>query len=230
MEEPLTEAGRSRGATRGVKATMRGAVTVPWRVLRFTVACAIASAGACASSASPPTVEESLAAPPPSLTGSTVMVLPAQHGPGGGLSDEPVPGLDAEISFWLSERARRVSWVFPEALERILARSPSLDIDIHALAVSAFHRAEVRNIGDPLFGNLNALGALTSARAALVPVAAAWSADSTGTGRVRVNLALIDNRTGRVIWFGLARGEPGPEGSREVAATAAESIAALFAR
>jgi hypothetical protein len=208
---------------------MRGTVTVPWRVLCFVVAGAIAMTVACASSA-PPTVEDSMAAPPPSLTGATVMVLPAQHGPGGGLSDEPVPGLDAEISFWLSERARRVDWVFPEALERILARSPSLDIDIHALAVSAFHRAEVRNIGDPLFGNLNALGALTSARAALVPVAAAWSRDSTGTGRVRVSLALIDNRTGRVIWFGLAQGEPGLEGSREVAATAAESIAALFGR
>jgi hypothetical protein len=207
---------------------MPRAVTVPW--LRFITTAAVAVTAACASSASPPTVEQSMAAPPPSLTGATVMVLPAQHGPGGGLSDEPVAGLDAEITFWLSERAPRVDWVFPDALERILARSPSLDIDIHALAVAAFHRAEVRNIGDPLFGNLNALGALTNARAALVPVAAAWSSDSTGTGRVRVNLALIDNRTGRVIWFGLAEGQPGPEGSREVAATAAESMAALFAR
>lgn len=228
MEEPLTVSGRSRADRNGWKAMMRLLATVPW--LRFATTAAFAVAAGCASSAAPPTAQESMASPPPSLTGATVMVLPAQHGPGGGISDEPVPGLDAEISFWLSDRARRVDWVFPDALERILARSPSLDIDIHALAVSAFHRAEVRNIGDPLFGNLNALGALTNARAALVPVAAAWSSDSTGIGRVRVNLALIDNRTGRVIWFGQAEGRPGAEGSREVAASAAESIATLFAR
>lgn len=163
------------------------------------------------------------------MTGATVMVLPAQPGPGGGLAAEPVPGLDREITFWLGERAPRVNWVFPDELERILARTPSLEIDLHALAVSAFHRAQVRNIGDPLFGNLNALGALTNARAALVPVAAAWVPDGQGSGRVEVSLALIDNRTGRVIWFGVAAGEPAPEGSREAAASAAEALAALLA-
>lgn len=219
----------SRWFRNGSKATGQPDARVVWRGVAFTGVLALAIA-ACSSNAAPPTPQESMAAPPPSLVGATVMVLPAQHGPGGGVAAEPVPGLDAEIAFWLSERAPRVQWVFPDELERILARSPSLEIDIHALAVSSFHRAEVRNIGDPLFGNLNALGALTNARAALVPVAAGWSRDSTGTGKVRASLALIDNRTGRVIWFGVAEGEPGPEGSREAAATAAESIAALFAR
>lgn len=167
---------------------------------------------------------------PPDLTGQTVIVLPAQHGPGGGPAREPVAGLDREISFWLAEQAPRVHWVFPEELDRILARSPSLEIDIRALAVSAFHQVEVRNIGDPLFGDLNRLGALTGARVALVPVAAAWVPDGAGSGRVEISVALIDTRGGRVYWFGALAGQPGPEGSTGVAATAAEALANLIAR
>jgi hypothetical protein len=223
MEEPLRRVARVGSIS---KATRRRTVAGAW----LPGAVAFAIVGAACSSNAPPTPEDAASSPPPSLTGVTVMVLPAQHGPAGGFTAEPVPGLDREISFWLAERAPRVNWVFPDELERILARSPSLDIDLHALAVGSFHHAQVRNIGDPLFGNLNALGALTNARAALVPVAAAWGADSTGLGAAHVSLALIDNRTGRVIWFGVTSGEPGTEGSPEVAATAAESIAALFAR
>lgn len=184
----------------------------------------------CSKNAAPPTPETTASAPPPSMIGASVMLLPAQPGPGGGIAREPVPGFDGELAFWLAERAPRVSWVFPEEIERILARSPSIEIDLHALAVSSFHVAQVRNIGDPLFGDLNRLGALTDTRVALVPVAAGWVADEAGSGTVRISLALIDNRTGRVIWYGVAEGEPGPEGSREVAASAAEAVAALFSR
>lgn len=158
------------------------------------------------------------------------MVLPAQHGPAGGSSIEPVAGLDRELEFWLSEQAPRVQWVFASELQRIVDRSPSLGIDLHSLAVASFHRGVVRNIGDPLFGDLNKLGALTNARAALVPVAAGWVANDEGSGRVEVMVALIDNRTGRVIWTGAVAGEPGPDGSAGVAATAAEALAGLLAR
>jgi len=214
---------------RGAGRTAGRRMPVRWWV-RPGAGAILASLVACARSTAPPTPEETAAAPPPALTGSTVMVLPAQPGPAGGVATEPVPGLDTEIRFWLHERLPRVDWVFPDEIERILDRSPSIQIDLHALAVSAFHRARVRNIGDPLFGDLNQLGALTSARAALVPVAAAWVRSGEGTGRVEMSLALIDNRTGRVIWFGVVAGEPGPEGSRTVAATAAESLANLFSR
>ena len=183
----------------------------------------------CAARNTPPSADQP-AAPPPILTGQVVMVLPAQHGPAGGMSMEPVTGLDRELEFWLSEQTPRVQWVFASELERILARSPSLEIDLHSLAVSSFHRGEVRNIGDPLFGDLNKLGALTNARAALIPVAAAWIPDGAGSGRVEISVALIDNRTGRVIWTGVVAGQPGPAGSAGVAATAAEALAGLIAR
>jgi hypothetical protein len=141
-----------------------------------------------------------------------------------------VPGLDREIAYWLAERAPRVKWVFPPALERALERSPSLSIDLHALAVSSFHRAQVENIGDPLFGDLYALSNLVDARWALVPVAAAWVADTTGAGRAEVSIALIDTRGGKVLWYGVAAGQPGPQGAATVAASAATAIANLLVR
>ncbi|MCI0432357.1 MAG: hypothetical protein L0271_01720 [Gemmatimonadetes bacterium] len=157
------------------------------------------------------------------------MVLPAQHGPGGGVGDEPVPGLDREIAYWLSERAPRVRWIFAQAIESALARNPSLDIRIHALAVQSFHRAEVQNIGDPLFGDLRSIGALVDARFALVPVAAGWVPDRSGNGRAEVRAALIDTLGGRVLWTGIVAGEPGAEGTPAVAATAAQALARLIA-
>lgn len=162
------------------------------------------------------------------------MVLPAQAAPGSNtLPDaEPVPGLDREIGFWLAESAPRVEWVFPPALERALERSPSLGIRLNSLAVSSFHRAEVEIIGDPLFGDLRALGALVDARYALLPVAAEFvmPADSGGLGRVELRVALIDTRGGRVLWYGALAGETGPADSPAVVATAAQALARTVAR
>jgi hypothetical protein len=195
---------------------------------------AVAALTACAARAEPPSPDRPAATRPPDLTGASVMVLPAQAAPGAGtLPDaEPVPGLDRELSFWLAESAPRVEWVFPPALERALQRSPSLDIRLHALAVSSFHRAEVEIIGDPLFGDLRALGALVDARYALLPVAAAFvpAADSAGQGRVELRVALIDTRGGRVLWFGALAGQTGPAGSPATVATAAQAVARMVAR
>lgn len=168
-------------------------------------------------------------APPPDLTGTRVMVLPAQPAAGAAVVGEPVPGLDSEIAFWLGESAPRVEWVFPPDIRQALARSPSLDIDIDALAVSSFHRAQVERIGDPLFGDLRALNALVDARYALVPVAAGFVADGTGNGRVEIHAALIDTIGGRVLWFGAAAGEPAAAGAAEGIASAARTLARTIA-
>jgi hypothetical protein len=156
------------------------------------------------------------------------MVLPAQHGPNGNGDLEPVPGLDREIAFWLGEKAPRVKWVFAPAIERVLERSPSIEVDIHALAVGSFHRAEVKNIGDPLFGDLYTLSRLVDSRYALLPVAAAWVPDSKGTGRVEMSVALIETFGGRVLWFGVTAGDTTTAGSTNAAASAAESLAGLI--
>lgn len=184
---------------------------------------------ACTRAAAPPSAD----APqlrPPDLTGASVMVLPAQHAPGGA-TGEPVAGLDREIAYWLAEQVPRVRWVFPQTIASALARNPAIDVRIDALAVQSFHRAEVKNIGDPLFGELRSIGALVDARFALVPVAAAWVADGSGSGsgRAEVRAALIDTLGGRVLWTGTIAGDVGAEGSQAVAASAARALARLLA-
>jgi hypothetical protein len=184
--------------------------------------------------------------PAPDLTGQRVMVLPAQPGAWSGV---PVAGaaldpaeLDAELGFWLTDGAPRVQWVLPPELARALARSPGLGIDLGSLAVGSFRRAEVRRIGDPLFGDLRRLSALVDARHALVPVAAAFvevaggeGAQATGAppaaaqGRVEVAAALVDTFTGLVLWFGVVGGEPGRLADGAVIATAARALARAMA-
>jgi hypothetical protein len=148
------------------------------------------------------------------------MVLPVQPGAGG------VPdGLDDEIAYWLGDRGQRVRWVFPPEIERALARSPGLDIRLDALAVASFHRAEVKRIGDPLFGDLRRAGAIVDARYALLPVAAGYVPGTDGDGRVEIAVAIIDTIGGAVLWYGIVAGEPGGEDDRAVVASAARRLA-----
>jgi predicted small lipoprotein YifL len=162
----------------------------------------------------------------PDLAGRAVMVLPAQLRNGAG----ELAGLDAEIAFWLGERGGRVSWTFPPAIDRMLQRNAMLGIDPRALAVDAFARAEVRNIGDPLFGDLRRLGALADTRYALIPTSAVYRRLGEGEGeRVEIAAALIDTVGGRVIWFGVVAGAAGARGSG-AAASAAEALARAVVR
>jgi hypothetical protein len=193
---------------------------------RILVAFAM-SLGACSRSVPPPSPDRPQVRPP-DLTGASVMVLPAQAGPSNSGAGEPVPGLDREIAFWLGEMVPRATWVFPPVIERAISRSPSLSIRLDALAVQSFHRGVVEIVGDPLFGDLSALGPLVNARFALLPVAAAYVEDAAAEGRVEVQTALIDTRGGRVIWFGVVAGDRGPPGG-QATASAARALAALFA-
>jgi hypothetical protein len=182
---------------------------------------------ACSRSVPPPSPDRPQARPP-DLTGAAVMVLPAQAGPNNTGAGEPVPGLDREIAYWLGEMVPRATWVFPPAIERAISRNPSLGIRLDALAVQSFHRGVVEIVGDPLFGDLSALGPLVNARFALVPVAADYIEDPAADGRVEVQAALIDTRGGRVIWFGVVAGDRGPEGA-QATASAARALASMFA-
>lgn len=155
------------------------------------------------------------------------MVLPAQLAPGGrrdAETGEVVPGLDEELGYWLDDRGPRVDWAWPAELREALRRNAMLRIDIDALAVGIFHRAQVKNIGDPLLGDLRRLGAVVDARWALVPVAATWVQRDDGA-RVEIAVAIIDTVGGRVLWYGIMAGEPAAPGSREGAASAARAVA-----
>src|SRR5690606_21581542 len=62
---------------------------------------------------------------------------------------------------------------------------------------------------------------------ALVPVAVAYVPRDEG-GRAEAALALIDTYGGQVLWYAVMAGEPGREGSGDVAASLARYIAQIL--
>jgi hypothetical protein len=172
--------------------------------------------------------------PAPDLTGQKVMLFPVQGSGmvGGGVGTDgvararPVPAsLDAEIAFWLSDRAPGVRWFGPKELDRVIARSPGLGLNLRNLAVEAFRRMRVTQISDPLYGDLRRLGAITDTRYALVPVTAAYVPLAEGEGRIEIAAALIDTSRALVIWYGVAAGSTGPATDEAVVSSAAQRLA-----
>lgn len=168
--------------------------------------------------------------PPPDLSSLTVMILPAQAPPRGstvraGLS-EPVPGLDSEIGFFLTQQAPRVRWITSDAVRKAAANARSIGVHPDALSVSQFASAKITRIGDPLWGDLRLLGTVVDARYALLPFAAGFAPDSTGTtGRVEIGVAIIDTGNGNVLWTGYVAGERGMQDAPAVVASAARALA-----
>lgn len=183
------------------------------------------AAGACVHSA-PPSPDR----PPPvapDLRGLRVMVLPAQ----GSATAPPPAHMDDEIRFWLGDHAPSVRWVFPAALRADIQRSPELDdIVLEHLPVAVFSAAQVRRIGDPLFGDLSRLGAVANTRFALLPVTAAYVPSDSLPGRVEVAAALIDTMGGEVLWYGIVAGDRGAPGDPKVVASAARALAHALVR
>jgi hypothetical protein len=155
----------------------------------------------------------------------TVMLLPAQSGMG-----EPVAGLDAELAFFLAEQAPRVQWVSSDVVKRRAANSRSINVHPEALSVSQFASAQIRRIGDPLWGDLRLLGEVVNARYAVLPFAAGYTkVAATQNVRVEIGAALIDTGNGNVLWIGYAAGDAGPQDSPSLAASAARALARKFA-
>ena len=202
-------------------ATVRGA-------LRAFALIFVAGVIACAGARTEPPTADDPKPQPPDLTGRAVMVLPAQPAPAARrdpMSGEVITGFDDELAYWLAERGPRVQWSFAPELRRVLERNAMLQINVDALPVGSFHRAQVRNIGDPLLGDLRRLGAVVDARLAIVPVAINYVEYPGTGGRAEVAIALIDTRGGRVVWYGVVAGEPGPIDETATAASAARAVA-----
>ena len=156
----------------------------------------------------------------PDLSGRTVMVLPVQRVEG------LVGDADAELAFALQSQLGEVDWILPPALRRALDASPALDVPLDALPVGVFLRAEVERIGDPLFGAMIRLGALTGAGVALLPVTVRYRpTDETA----EVVAVLLDVRSGYVAWFGVEAGDPGEASDPAVMASTLDALARRMA-
>jgi hypothetical protein len=148
------------------------------------------------------------------------MVLPVQLRTG--LAREAP--IDLELAHALRTRGEDVSWVFPPELEEILQRSPGVRARLRGLPVTMFLQAEVNRIGDPLYGTLSRLAGLTGADVALLPVKVEGEED----GGLSLGAALIGIRTGRVSWYGVVKGRPGPANDPGTLASAAEMLARVL--
>jgi len=170
---------------------------------------------------------------PPILAGERVMIFPVQRGsvPSAAAAAHysiDTGTLDTELAYWLPQLAGNVRWIMPETIQRAITRSPTLQIEIENLEVGAFQRAEVKRIGDPLFGDLRKLAAVLDARVAVIPVAAEQVGASRDSARVQVATAVINALNGVVIWFGVIESEPDAEGEAAGVASAAQKFARSF--
>lgn len=156
----------------------------------------------------------------PDLRGRRVMVFPVQLA-------SALPGdASPEIVFALRSRTDAVAWIFPDELEAIKGRSPAVDVAVSGLPVGVFLSAEVQRIGDPLYGLLRRLGALTDSDIALIPVAVRTGAEGVGgTSVVEIVATVVNVRTGWVFWFGIVGGRPGSAADFGTVASAAEALA-----
>jgi len=135
---------------------------------------------------------------------------------------------DAELAFTLRDRGREVDWILSGEVSRVLARSPAIQTQITGLPVGLFLQGEVQRIGDPLFGQIRRMAALVAADAVLLPVRASFERDSRDSGaspRVRFTAALVEARSGRVVWFGVEEGGDFPREDPRGLASAVECLA-----
>lgn len=203
-----------RGGPLAVDAGLRDRVLVGLAALSLTLT-------ACGGNAPPPQPGESRGFPP-DLRGRRVMLLPVQRV--AGVDGDPT----AEVVFALTDRSDEVKWIVEDEIREILDRSPGIQADTRGLPVSLFLQAEVQRVGDPLYGQLRRMAGLVDAEVVLLPVLASYQASSEvegSTPRVRLTAALIEPRSGRVLWFGVEEGDDVPRDDPRGLASAAERLA-----
>jgi hypothetical protein len=128
---------------------------------------------------------------------------------------------DDELNHALRTLGQGVEWIFPPEMDALLARSPGASARIRDLPVRVFLQAEVERIGDPLYGDLRRLSALTGAGLALIPVELRYSE----AGAYRITAALVSLRSGRVNWVGVVEGDSRGADDPGALASVAERLA-----
>lgn len=185
----------------------------------------------CARPHAPPPLPSAASAPV--LAGVKVVLFPVQAGS----VPSPVPQqhwpvdrarLTSEIAYWVQQAKAAPGWITPEQIERAIERSPGLNVDPQALAVGVFQRAQVKSIGDPLFGDIRKIAAVFDGQLVVVPVAAEYVGATRDSARLEIATAVI-KLDADVLWFGvIASTETGVD-SDAVVASAAQAFVTAFA-
>jgi hypothetical protein len=189
-------------------------------------AATVAAASGCSQRTAPPPEAGYERGGIPDLRGMRVLLFPAQLVSGGH------PDFERELVYALEGAGPTVEWVDPEALRRRARGQEALGLDPDRLPVERFRSAEVERVGDPLFGVLYRMGAIENAELALLPVEVRERAAPTDPEHhvVEIVAALLHPRSGRVLWFGVVEGAPGPRGDLPATVTAVEALARRILR
>lgn len=192
------------------------------------LACALlagAAASACGGKAKPAPgqVAPAVAVAPMDLGGQRVLILPVQASAGLQFTREDVT---AEIVSALRGRDTRTQWIDPARLRRSLASSPNFAPDPAALPNDRYEMYGQRRIDGGLADAVRRYMALTEARLVVIPRSAVLVSPDSAPAFVRVSAALVDARTGMLVWWGEADGRPAAGDDRALIASAAQAIAA----
>lgn len=166
---------------------------------------------------------------PLTLDGQRVMLLPVR-------AVDPA-ALNAELAFWLVDRAPATDWLLAEELQRTVDRAPAWRVRLDALPRTiAGLRTSSPYLEDPAYGQLRQLGAVVDATLALMPVSVRQVGGQLGAPlgdgtahALELTIALVDVRGGQVLWLGTVRGEAPAGEERALATAVAEALArAMF--
>ena len=187
------------------------------------LACALLLLAACGGRRPDPAVPAPpVAVAPMDLGGQRVLVLPLQQAAGLPVNREEV---GVEIVAALRDRDTRTQWIDPARLRRTLSQSPGFAQDPGALPNDRYDVHGERRVQGPLADALRRYMALTEARLVVIPRSGGVRALEDGRVVVRLNAAVVDARTGLVVWFGEAEGAPGAPADPALVPSAAAALA-----
>ena len=162
-------------------------------------------------------------APPMDLGGQKVLILPVQATYG--VESDRARATD-ELLYAITERDTRTTWLRPDALRRALQRTPGYAGDPAVLPRDTWQHHGDRYIVDPLAGVLRRYTVLMDARLALVVREVRWLPAPSGQGGVvRILAAMVDTRSGELVWWGEARSPQGPDAGPGAVAAAFGALA-----
>lgn len=186
------------------------------RLVQVTACLALASVAACSGGGGAGEPE-----PAPGFgmfSGQKVLVLPVQYVrqvPGGWVGRasngrDAARQTDIEVAFALTEQGGRAEWITPDQQVAELQRRPGMNVDPYALSAGEAREkgANLRDVKDPLYGEIRLLAALFDTRYVLWPLEIYYDEDEkTGEGRLALRTFVLDARRGQVLWYGTIAGD-----------------------
>lgn len=190
------------------------------------LACAalvVLAAAACGGKKPPPGgVVPAVSVAPMDLGGQRVLILPVQASSGLQFNREVITD---EIIAAIRARDTRTQWIDPARLRRSLASSPNFAPDPAALPNDRYEAWGDRRIQGGLADAVRRYMALTEARLVVIPRSAVLMTPDSGAAFVRLSAAVVDARTGLLVWWGEADGRPAAPDDRALITSAAEALA-----